>query len=327
MQPINKLIAVIALAVLMQSCTQDKPGWWKNDQIPSGKREDFHQRNKVALTCLKDDNYKFLKTLVSRELMTSTYTIRQAESISNRLVANDYTLFDEYYIVNKWKSADTVINKAVNENSYNLYYKGVAREMYMAFFLPKTGDNKWMITIVYAKLDYGWRITLLDVQPYTINGKTSPQLFDLAKQEAAKKFYANAEINMELADACLRPNDLWQYPNDSLIHTFHTECLVEANQHIKVPLVIDAVPSHPRIFRIVSEKTAQGTYPMIYYQTSVNLNNIDAIKKENEAIKKVIGKVIEGIDKDNDHLLYTAFNKMPNPRESVDRYEMDDKLK
>jgi len=327
MKPLNKLLTLFTVVILLQSCTQSKPGWWKNEQISSGKREDFHQLNTVALKCLKDDNYKFLKTLVSKELMESNYTIRQAESISNRLNANDYTLFDEYYAINKWKSADTIINKVVNKNSYNLYYGGVAREMYLAFFLPKNGNNKWMITLIYAKFNYGWKISQMDVEPYTINGKTAPELFDLAKQEQAKNYYSNTETTMELAGLCSRPNDFWLYTNDTQINEFRHQSLTEANQHIKVPLVIDGVSSHPRIFRIATEKTAQGTYPMIYYQTSVNLTNIDAIKKEHEAIKKVIGKLIPGIDKDNDYLIYTAFNKLPNSSESVDRYEIDDKLR
>jgi len=66
---------------------------------------------------------------------------------------------------------------------------------------------------------------------------------------------------------------------------------------------------------------------MIYYQSSINLNDTAAIKKENAAIKRVIGKLIPGIDKDNDYLLYTAFNKLPNSKESVERYEIDDKLR
>jgi len=323
MKPLHKLFILFTLIFVLQSCTEDKPGYWKNEQIKASKREDFHQLNTAVLQDIKDNNLKHLESVMSKELINDKAGMqRRMDHISNYLSTNDYSIFDEYYVINKWKNADTI-----KANQYSLIYEGVAREMYIVFFLPKTGNNKWMITFVYGKFDYGWKLSQLDVEPYAINGKTAPELFKLAKQEYAYNYFSNAATNMNLASTCLRPNDLWKYQDDSLIYTFESQALVDASKHYKFPLIINQVATHPRIFHIANQKMQQGTYPMISYLTSVNLKDIVAIKKENEAIKKVIGKLIPGIDKDNDYLIYTAFNKFPNNRESVDRYEMDDKLK
>jgi hypothetical protein len=323
MKPLHNLFAFFALIIILQSCTEDKPGYWKNEQIKASKREDLHQLNTGVLQDIKDNNLKHLQYMMSKELIDDKISAqRQMDHISNYLSTNDYSIFDEYYVINKWKNSDTI-----KTNRYNLIYGGVAREMYMVFFLPKTGNNKWMITFVYGKFDYGWKLSQLDVEPYAINGKTAPQLFKLAKQEYAHNYFSNTATNMNLASICMRPNDFWQYPDDSLVYKFQRQALEDANNHCKFPLTINQVPTHPRIFRIANQKMQQGTYPMISYLTSVNLKDVAAIKKENEAIKKVIGRLIPGINKDNDYLIYTAFNKFPNNQESVDRYEMDDKLK
>jgi hypothetical protein len=57
------------------------------------------------------------------------------------------------------------------------------------------------------------------------------------------------------------------------------------------------------------------------------LKNIAGLQKENDEIKKVIGKVIPGIDKDKKFVYFDAFNEWPRFDRSVDRYEMIDKLK
>jgi len=60
--------------------------------------------------------------------------------------------------------------------------------MYLSFFIPRTGDNKYMISVIYAKYDYGWKISKLDLAPYTINGKTAPELYNLAKEKSGKNY-------------------------------------------------------------------------------------------------------------------------------------------
>jgi hypothetical protein len=61
--------------------------------------------------------------------------------------------------------------------------------------------------------------------------------------------------------------------------------------------------------------------------STVKLKNTTGLQKENDDIKKVIGKVIPGIDKDKKFVYYDAFNEWPRYDRSVDRYEMIDKLK
>jgi hypothetical protein len=66
---------------------------------------------------------------------------------------------------------------------------------------------------------------------------------------------------------------------------------------------------------------------MIYYLTNVNLKDTVAIKKENETIRKVIGKTITGIDQENKYVFYSAFNEWPTGVKTVEHFDMKQKLK
>jgi hypothetical protein len=87
------------------------------------------------------------------------------------------------------------------------------------------------------------------------------------------------------------------------------------------------VPTHPRIFSISTQTTPDGVFPLVYYMSSIKLKDTAALRKENEIIKKVTGKVIPGIDKDKKYVFYDAYNEWPRSDRSVDRYDMTDKLK
>ncbi len=97
-------------------------------------------------------------------------------------------MLDEYYVVNKDRGEKIIESKNQSINNYSLHYYAETREMYMAFFVPKSIPNKYMISAVYCKFNYGWKLTRLEVSPYTYNGKTAPELyFEVAKKDVRQK--------------------------------------------------------------------------------------------------------------------------------------------
>jgi hypothetical protein len=321
-----KLSGFFLLFFALQSCTA-KSGSWKNEQIKAGKRKDLHQLSDQVFTALKANDLGQVKLFMSKELIENTYTPRQVELISNSLSVNKYNLLDEYYAVNKYIDADTIKAAGICINSYDLYYPGTAREMYIAFFIPATGNNKFIISTIYAKYNYGWKLSDLDLAPFTINGKTAPELFKLAKEEYSKKYLIDAVNTMALATSCASPTSVWHYPDEGDIREFYSKVLNEANEKYKFPFVLSGVSTRPMIIKVYNETSNDGWYPMVYYMTHISLKDTNAIKMENIEVKKEIGKMMPGIDKDNKYVFYDAFNERPTGKKAVDHFDMVDKLK
>ncbi|MCR8560222.1 hypothetical protein KXD93_21400 [Mucilaginibacter sp. BJC16-A38] len=320
-----KLIPVLLSLIILQSCV-DKPGVWENEKIAAGKRSDFHELTDDALYWLKANKYKRMKFIMSKELNRDSQTERTIEHLSNYLNDNKYALFEEYYIINKWRNADTVNSADKGVNRYSLIYHNPEQEMYVAFFLPKAGANKYMITLVYSKYSYGWKISDMDVAPYTFNGKTAPELYKLAKENYSKNYLIDAVNNAALANNCIAPVNIWRYPVEDSLHTFYGDIINEANTKYIFPFTINEVPTKPRIIRVYTQTNSEGTFPIVHYLTSVNLKDTLAIKNENLLIRKVIGKIMPGIDKDKKYVYYTAFNQKPRSDKEVDRFEMTEKV-
>ncbi|SHM58210.1 hypothetical protein [Mucilaginibacter sp. OK098] len=319
-------LLVLLSVFILQSCSNNLPGVWKNDRIDAGKRSDFHELNNEALGYLKANGFKRLKLMMSKDLNHNSYTERIVGRISNYLNDSKYSLSDEYYIVNKYRDADTVKSAGSPTNDYGFFYQNPEKEMYIAFFLPKSAENKYMISLIFSKFDYGWKISELDVEPYTINRKTGPELFKMAKEAYSKNYLIDAVNLAALANICMKPVDILQYPDEGELHTFYGQIVNEANDKYKFPFTLTDVPTKPRIIRIFNQTDEKGSFPMIQYLTAINLKDTTAIKNENMQIRKVIGKVMPGLDKDKKYVFYAAFNEKPSSLKEVDRFEMTDKL-
>lgn len=322
-----RLFCLLLITSVFVSCKPHEPGTWKNNKIESGIRSDFHKLNDQTMAGLKANDHLKMDALFSKELLESTSRLRLIELCSNHLKDGTYELMDEYYVVHKDRGAKTIQSLNEGIKNYSVGYQADAREMYFAFFVPKDIPNKYLISIIYSKYDYGWKINHLEVSPYTFNGETAPELFDLAKEMYAKKYLLDALTDAQLAQSCTVPCDGWSYADQTEIHDFGAKVIDEINKKYVFPFTVTQIPTRPLIFSVTTQQTPEGSYPAVYYKSSVKLKDVKGLQKENDDLKKVIGKIIPGIDQNKKYVYYDAFNEFPKYSTSVDRYEMIDKLK
>jgi len=320
--PFN-IISALALLFFLPSCVT-VPGTWKNERISSGKRDDFHDLNKEVLGYLKANDATSLKTVFSKD-MNASNNAREIEHISNRLTDNEFQLLDEFYVVHKYKDTDTVRSTGVDINRYGLVYPYVTTETYLAFFVPKKADNKYMVSLIYGKFDYGWKIVKLNVEPYTINGKTAPELYAMAQDQYDKKEIQAALDNVSLAVGCYKPGEYWQYATEEEAGRFYTKVHTEVDERYRYPLVLKQVATGPMILRVYNKIGDDGAYPNVYYMTHYNLKDTVAVKKENMQIRTAVSKLMPGLGDNSKYVLYSAFNQKPNGYTSVDHFDMQAK--
>ncbi|MEZ2335209.1 hypothetical protein AB6735_06220 [Mucilaginibacter sp. RCC_168] len=324
---LSRVLGFLLVLATLQSCEPTQPGSWKNEQISNPDK--FHKLNDELLKQLKVNDEKQLENIMSNDFINTLYKNRHIELVSNRVKVNDYILLDEYYVVNRYISGDTISSGVKGPAGYSLTYQGATHEMYFAFFVPKdkTIPNQDMIAAVYCKYNYGWKLSQLDVSRYKVNSKTAPELCDQARECYNKGFLIDALNISSSAIDCSRPSDLWKYNSEEDMSNFYNKVLREAYGQYKFPVAIKQVSTHPRIIRIMNQTTPEGVFPMIYYVSSIKLKDTTAIKQENENIKKMIGQTLPGIDQDKKYVLYSAFNESPSGIKTVDHFDMIAKLK
>jgi hypothetical protein len=240
----------------------------------------------------------------------------------------EFTALDEFYIVNppgaKGHDSISVTNHGVN--NYRIKYDATQPETYTGFFVQKGVPNGALVTVTYSKLDYGWKLTALETEPYTMNGKTAPELYELAKDCRIKGYLFDVANLMGEASSCMQPSLNWTYPDAKAMAKFSAIALIDANRRYRFPYTIE-VSTQPRIISIQTRRTKEGVFPEIYYQSKIKLSNTTGLQKENMEVRKALITAMPGIDKNKKYVYYSVFNKLPSSYESVDRYETIDTLK
>lgn len=316
-KPACFLLVIAAL----QSCVADKPGVYKNDQIRAGKRNDFHALNDRLFKGLAANDAKQLEGIMSQEFIADNYKYREVELISNQIKESPYKLLDEYYLFNDKRGSHTF-----KAGDHTITYGASSQEMYLAFFVPKTGQNQFMVTAVYEKYDYGWKLNALDLNPYTENGLNAAGLLKKAKADYAKGYLMDASEDLEGAKVCMRPFWGWRYPIEGDWSQLNSTVTDIVKKKYSYPFTLTQVPTRPQIFSIFAEVKPDGVYPMVYYISKIKLKDTAAIEKENRMIRQALITFVPGIDKNKKYIFFAAYNEWPRSDVSVDRYEITDKL-
>lgn len=318
----------LSIALLFQACKPPRPGIYKNDQIPSGTAGKLHSINAELLSALKVNDVERLEILMSQDMIADRDRLSTSEHISNHMKDADYSLLAEYYIVRDTtiKPAGVLKERDMGINNFNLEYNVPMRETYIALFTPKSAPQKWLISAVYDKYDYGWKLSQLEFNPYAENGHTAPELIEQAKEQLKKKYYLDASNTASYAKNCLNPATGWKYVNEAKIIDFNAVALDTVIAHYKLPLTVKQLPTQPRIWRIRVERTPEGAFPNVNYISKINLLDTTALKKENQVLGKVIGQVMTGIDKDKKYIYYTIYNETSKGVMFIDHYDLKQTL-
>lgn len=311
---------------IMAGCDTDKPGIYKNNDINKSEHERFQKLNVQLLDAVKANKPAEVENMMSKELLETEGNRRTLELINLHIQSGKYAMLDEFYIVNDTDYIIKPINTvAMDGTKYNLHCPLTSLESYIAFIVPQSKGDKFMLTAVYNKYDYGWRLTALNFKPYTMAGKTAPQLCLKALEEYNKGYLVDAYLTMRLANTCMQPSNLWSYPQ----RVGMSELDGKINNIIMsytYPLVMEEVPTKPKIFEVNYQTNNEGIFPVIRYVSSIDISDTIALKKENDIVKKTIGKMFLGIDHDKKYIYFSAYDQLPKPKNKIVSFDMTDRL-
>ncbi len=321
-------IALTSMCLLFIAFTGCKPapGTWVNDQIKAEQRNEFHALDTRLLGYLQTNDVNGLGNIMSKELLEAPTTRRIVELCSIRLKKSKATMLDEYHIIHATPDEQSVRSFKYDTNSYQLTYNPVTREKYIAFFKVKYNGEDWLLTANYNKYKYGWKIDEIELEHYTMDHMTAPELYGKAQQEYDQGHLINAEKYMHLARQCSVPSSIWRYDATEDMDRFYTKVIVEAERAWSRGVVLEQVPTKPKLIRVFIQDRGEGNAPMIWYLSKLNVKDTATIKKEHEQVRGSIAKLIPGINEGNKIVQYIAFNNFParNNKKTI-RYEFFDR--
>jgi hypothetical protein len=332
----QKLLIIILIVLMFSNCKLGTTGVWKNDHIDNDKREQINMLNDKLFKGLINNDVSTIKSLLSDSLLKKSMNNIDAliSQFSNSNIATDYRILDEYYLSNpiignvttipSWLGQPTSSEKAT-DNDYIIQCAALNKEMYVSAILTNGKNNDILLVVVYGRFNNDWKINILQFGQYSLFGKTSPDYYKIAKEKYEKSYLIDAVNYISIAKLSSKPAGVnFQYRLDKDINEFYEKVMKEVYSKYQFPLTLDNIPSKPKVFRIFPEMIKDGFFPMVYYISDINLNDTTALKLENEKVKKEVGQLFTGIDKDKKFVFYWAFNEIPDGQKLVEHYDFID---
>jgi hypothetical protein len=322
------IVAFFLFAVALQSCSSKSSDVKVNDEINADTKKQISELNDKLFKSIMADDINAVKALLSPELIKKAGgkidTLVKSTAVTFK--AKEFDLLDEFYSKHKIKeAADTLLTRKGNDNDYLVTYKAMNEEMYASVLVSKGLFVNCLILAVYGKYNNEWKVNVLQIGEYSIDGKTAQDYYKEATKLNERGELVDASNMMVLASQLANPaGDFFKYRNETAMRAFYDKLMASANDIYKFPVVVKDVKTAPQIFsvspQLLSDEGQSGVFPIIRYVSKIDLNNTAALKAENDALQKAIGALFLGIDKNNEYIFYQAVNATAGGQTSAKHY-------
>jgi hypothetical protein len=324
--PIAKSLLIISALIycndsLAQLSSSMTANW--NEHIESKSRNEINLLDHQIISSFYENNPAKLIALYSERLgkKAADKTQGLVNFIHSVIKTNKYSILDEYLTFNTTIGSKSVVFKGVSEdNDYKVNYDVYSKETYISLMVYSGGNRQWLITAIYGKYAGNWKMDVILISQYKVLNKNAVDLYKQAKIDYQRGDLIGAANNMLLSKEVQDPaGDVFIYFKEPEIESFRYKIDADLKK-IKFPIIVSDVPTLPEIFKVEPVVINEGIFPMVKYQSKINLEDTVALKKENDQVQTVIGKIFPGIEKNKKYVFFKAYNQTPDGDVPVKNY-------
>ncbi len=275
--------------------------------------ESFYEGNGQKLTSMFSDRLKSIAGNKIDDLIKMIHPV---------VTTKEYSLLDEYLTKSPTVGGTTSVFKGVSgDEDYKVNFEIMVKQTYVSLIIYKTPLKDLLFTCIYGKYDDGWKINILRAGVYKILDKSA---FDFFKK--AKKIYESGNLidawnNLCMAKQTAVPaENYFVYFKLPEMESFGNKVDAEMRDKFPIPMTIREVKTLPQILNEEQVIINEGMFPSVSYLTKIDLKDVKSLTAENEEIKKRIGLIFPGIDKNKKYVFFKAFNEIPNGKTPVEHY-------
>ncbi len=316
----KKIFLLILAAGLWHACDINRLDYEKNEDINAELRKAMHEKTDALMQALHENDAQAVKDMMSPEMkidkMAAMDTVIPV--ISGALLSAEYEVVDEFSVQNSIREQATIIPGRLRDANYRVRYKAENERSYGMLLLPEGDEDKLLVTVIFGKYEDSWRINILRVGEFALDGRIAPQWYEQAKDFYDKEHLANAGIAVSLMSRCMYPaEDFLIYEKEEQMQEFHDEVISKVSATYNLPLVVEELESHPQIISIYMKGFRQGFFPQISYVSNVDFADSTALEAENIRMHEMIGDLFTGLDENTDYVTYNVYEEMPGQQDSV----------
>jgi len=324
----KKIITLFLSFIILQSCNLNTEGTWKNENIDRRKREEIKALNGKLFQAIRNKDAAAINVLFSDSLKLTINVDEFIARLNSNFKLTDFRVMDEYDMLTEaYKKECNLSSNNAGINDYEIKFTPLNKEAYTSLVLSKEDQNEFLFLIGYGKYKEEWKINMLYMGQYSLFGKTAPDYYLLAKESYEKSNFIDAANNTNLALQLLKmKTGFFQFKKEKEINQFFEKSSADLNKRYTFPMILNGLQSKPEIYNISVQSTSEGIFPMISYKSVININDEQALKNENEQVKKEIAALFPEVNQHNKYIFYMVANALPTAGMVGEQYGFVDTL-
>lgn len=250
--------------------------------------------------------------------------------MNDQLIAKPQSIFKEFYAKSTHEQIENILNNKfeIGEKGdsifYEIKYTSPQKESYLSIHRMSTRFSERLLTLIYGMYNDQWQLDYMSIGAFKINGLTSPEHLEIAKSYQSEGNVVPALISILTAQMCSAPmHELLVYENQEEINEVSDKIVEEFNEKYPLPMDLDSIGIKGEILGITISPTKDGQYhPVITYITSIPLDDLPAIEKENIIVHSKIETLLPGIKIGYNGIFYRLFNESPETNPDATTYNL-----
>jgi hypothetical protein len=323
------LIVSIALVFLATSCSTApiSPGYYlakENEEIDLSLRQEIHKLNDNIIEVIQKGNsdellgYFAIGLLGEQDLRQQI--INNFTEMTGLTVEKEFEQYQDYHCI--WGGGGNMpcIILPKTDYDFQISIQRVSDEMFLSL-LNTQEFNQLLLSIIYVKQDNNWKVYLVNIGSFKIAEKNAVQWYEEALPYYNQGYLISAGFRLGMAKSCLHPAPFLKYQKEDKIVELIEKDQAEINSKYSFPIQLSHIESNPVIYSIKPQFVQQDIIPVVWYITSIKLEDINNLKEEANLMSPIVQQMFPGIAEGTKYIVFKAFSELPNdPKKTYTSY-------
>lgn len=309
-----RLLPLVTYLVFLCGCSVDRT--WQDDHIDPEISSRIDKLNEQVIEGFVTKNPELIFNMSSDTLRTmgKSGVHDLVQQVGDMFNSGKYEIRNKFYL--KSSSINhmaTVMTGSSDDRDYGIAFQLVNNEEVVTVGEIQDGLRTVGMITIYGRYDDDWKLNVLRVGLIKIWNMDAIDWYNQAKLAYGEGDLIDAANIMTIDSEFVQPlGEYFHYLKEKEIKDFAQKLRVDFNKTYTFPIAVPSVSTQPSVFRVMPQMLVEGYFPMICYATKLDFSDTTALSKECDNIHKHIGELFRGVDKNNENVLYRAFERIPS---------------
>jgi len=277
-------------------------------------RHQMDSLNKAVIGGVTGKDPARIKSICSDSLWAQAGNAISTQILHNQkaLDSGKFRIRNQFYLANYGSTLPATMHRLKgNDHDYILTFMPLNAETAVTLGYFADTIESFSLTTAYGKYNDTWKLNILQIGLLKIMNGDAIDWYHKAQRDYNNGYLVDAGNDLLLCEELLKPaGDFVHYIKEKEINETDQRLTAAITQRYPFPLKDSLVSTKPEIFKISLNRTAEGYFPIVLYNTRLSLSDSGKVAKENNDVCAHLGELFKGLDQGKRFMYFRVYGRL-----------------